>query len=121
MDANKRPPSHAEYDPSTLYIPAEAWKDFTPTMRQYWKIKAQRYDHIVFFKLGKFYEVLYNDAIVCQRLLDLQWMYGPNKLHVGFPEKNRVRYGNVLVEKGYKVTVVEQVRVDKRDDKKEEG
>ena len=70
-------------------------------MVQYWGIKSKKFDHIVFFKLGKFYEVLYKDAMVCQQLLDLHWMYGPNKLHVGFPEKNRIKYANILLDNGY--------------------
>ena len=44
------------------------------------------YDKILFFKLGKFYEMFYEDAIICQRVLDLNWMGGAKKYHVGFPE-----------------------------------
>jgi len=42
---------------------------------------------VIFFKLGKFYEIFYEDAILCHHELDLQWMNCSKKLHVGFPEK----------------------------------
>jgi DNA mismatch repair ATPase MutS len=37
----------------------------------------------------------------------------PKKLHVGFPEKNREKYANTLVDNGYRVIVVEQVKAPK--------
>jgi DNA mismatch repair protein MSH6 len=56
-------------------------------MVQYWMIKCENFDKILFFKLGKFYEIFYDDAIICHKLLDLNWMFAQKKLHVGFPEK----------------------------------
>ncbi len=44
------------------------------------------------FKLGKFYEIFYDDAIICHRLLDLNWM--GKKMHVGFPEKAINKYAS---------------------------
>ena len=61
-------------------------------MTQYWQIKEKNYDKIIFFKLGKFYEIFYNDAILCNRVLDLAWMSKDKKLHVGFPEKMLDKY-----------------------------
>ena len=75
-------------------------------MKQYWKIKQRNYEKILFFKLGKFYEIFYNDAIICNKLLDLNWM-GRGKLHVGFPEKVLDKYLHQLVSAGYKVAVIE--------------
>jgi DNA mismatch repair protein MSH6 len=43
------------YDPRTLYIPKSAWKEFTPFEKQFWEIKSQHWDKVVFFKKGKFY------------------------------------------------------------------
>ena len=65
MDANKRRPSDPGYDHTTLYIPDKEYKEFTPAMTQYWDIKRQNFDKILLFKLGKFYEIFYNDAIIC--------------------------------------------------------
>lgn len=40
-------------------MPPEAFKSFTETMKQYWKIKSENFDKIILFKLGKFYEMFY--------------------------------------------------------------
>eukprot|EP00347_Sterkiella_histriomuscorum_P021958 403332180 len=108
MDMEKRKPEDPEYDPTTLYIPGDKWNGFTPAMYQYWEIKVHNYDKILFFKLGKFYEIFYNDAIICQKLLDLNWMGGAKKLHIGFPEKVLDKYLVIMVNHGYKVAVIEQ-------------
>ena len=76
-------------------------------MTQYWKLKENNQEKILFFKLGKFYEIFYMDAIVCQKLLDLNWMGGAKKLHVGFPEKTLDKYLEIMVTHGFKVAVVE--------------
>lgn len=78
-----RPPSHPEYNPSTLHIPDDAWANFTSPMKQYWRIKSENYDKIVFFKLGKFYELFYDDAAVGNNFLNLKYM--GTKMHTGFP------------------------------------
>lgn len=39
-DLRGRRPNHPQYDPSTLFIPPEAQKGFTETMKQYWRIKS---------------------------------------------------------------------------------
>ena len=103
-----------EYDPTTLYIPDKEWKTFTPAMGQYWQIKQHNFEKILLFKLGKFYEIFYNDAIICQKLLDLNWMGGAKKLHVGFPEKALDKYIVILVNHGYKVAVIEQTETPKQ-------
>ena len=64
-DSSGRRPTDPEYDDTTLHIPAGEWKNFTPCMRQYWELKTTNYEKILLFKLGKFYEIFYNDAIIC--------------------------------------------------------
>jgi len=107
MDKNKKKIGEPGYDPTTLFIPASNWQDFTPGMHQFWEIKQDHFEKIFFFKLGKFYEIFYNDAIICQRLLDLNWMGGAKKLHIGFPEKVLDKYLQKMVDHGYKVAVIE--------------
>lgn len=51
--------------------------------------------------------MFFTDAIICQRVLDLNWMGANKKLHVGFPEKALDKYLKILVSHGYKVAVVE--------------
>ena len=64
-DANGRRPMHPAYDGTTLLVPEKEWRNFTPAMRQYWEIKSTNFEKILLFKLGKFYEIFYDDAIVC--------------------------------------------------------
>ena len=83
-------------------------------MSQYWAIKRDNNEKILFFKLGKFYEIFYADAIICQRALDLNWMGGAKKLHVGFPERALDKYLSILVSMGHKVAVIEQTETPRQ-------
>jgi len=101
---------HADYDPTTLLVPKDYVKKCTPAIQQYWEFKADNFDKVIFFKLGKFYELFYDDAIVGNKVLDLNWMGNdPKKLHVGFPEKVLEEKAYVLIQNGFKVAVIEQV------------
>jgi DNA mismatch repair protein MutS len=62
---------------------------------------------VIFFKLGKFYEIFHADAILCHKELNLAWMDIRKCLHVGFPEKMLDKYIQVLIDLGYKIAVVE--------------
>ncbi|KAJ2765844.1 DNA mismatch repair protein msh6, partial [Coemansia nantahalensis] len=66
-DAQQLRPDEVGYDPRTLYIPAGAWKQFSPFEKQYWEIKSQHWDTVVFFKKGKFYELYENDATIAHQ------------------------------------------------------
>ena len=76
-------------------------------MRQFWELKQDNFEKVFFFKLGKFYEIFHNDAILCHRLLDLNFYGTQRKLHCGFPEAALENYLRKLVDAGYKVAVVE--------------
>lgn len=69
-------------------------------------IQSEKFDCVIFFKLGKFYELFYEDACIGNIHLDLNWM--AKKMHVGFPEKTLDKYATKLVGKGFKVCIVEQ-------------
>jgi DNA mismatch repair protein MSH6 len=56
-DADGHRPGDKDYDPRTLYIPRSFWDQATPLEKQYWEVKRNMYDTIIFFKKGKFYEV----------------------------------------------------------------
>lgn len=58
-------------------------------------MKSDNFDCIILFKLGKFYELFFEDAVVGHKILDLNWMGA--KMHVGFPEKAIDKYANILV------------------------
>lgn len=78
-----RSPDHPDYDPTTLHIPDNAWGHLTAPMKQFWKIKSKNFDKLVLFKLGKFYEMFYDDAWIGNKYLDLKFM--GTKMHSGFP------------------------------------
>ena len=94
-----------EADPTTLYIPESELKNLTSSMAQYWKIKSENFDKVIFFKLGKFYELFFEDALVGHRHLDLNFM--GKKMHAGFPERAVNKYAKQLVDKGFKVAIVD--------------
>jgi DNA mismatch repair protein MSH6 len=117
-DINLKSPNDPNYDPTTLFIPDAYIKKATPSMQQYWSFKRDNFDKVLLFKLGKFYEMFYDDAIVGNQVLELRWMGNdPNKLHVGFPEKVLEERAAVLVQNGFKVAVIEQT--EKLKDKEE--
>jgi DNA mismatch repair protein MSH6 len=110
-DKMGRRPDDPNYDPTTLLVPASfiKSKECTPVMKQYWTFKIDHFDKVLLFKLGKFYEMFFDDAIIGNAVLDLNWMGNdPKKLHVGFPEKCLEEKASKLVEAGFKVSVVEQ-------------
>lgn len=56
--ADKLRPTDEGYDPRTLYIPKSAWSSFTPFETQFWEIKQNHYDTVLFFQKGKFFELV---------------------------------------------------------------
>ncbi|XP_050523673.1 DNA mismatch repair protein Msh6 [Daktulosphaira vitifoliae] len=106
-DANRKSPSEPNYNPRTLFVPEDFKQKLTPAVRQWWELKSQHYDCILFFKVGKFYEMYHMDAVTAAKELNLLYMKG-DFAHVGFPESAYGRFSAILVEKGYKVARIEQ-------------
>jgi DNA mismatch repair protein MutS len=83
-------------------------------MRQYLEVKERHPDCIVFFRLGDFYEMFYDDAIVAARTLDLtltsreKGKENPVPM-CGVPHHASRMYLQKLVEHGFKVAICEQV------------
>jgi len=65
-------PGEEKYDPRTLYIPPGAWKTFSAFEKQYWEIKQNLWDTILFFQKGKFFELYENDATIGNQQFDLK-------------------------------------------------
>ncbi|KAK7074527.1 DNA mismatch repair protein msh6 [Halocaridina rubra] len=107
-DREKRPPTHPDYNPRTLYVPEDFLNQQTPGMRQWWELKSRHYDTVLFFKMGKFYELFHMDATMGVQELGLLMMKG-EQAHVGFPEIAYGRYSSTLIDKGYKVARIEQM------------
>ncbi|KAM7277513.1 hypothetical protein ACFE04_019379 [Oxalis oulophora] len=106
-DAKKRRPLDENYDPKTLYLPPDFLKNLSGGQRQWWEFKAKHMDKVLFFKMGRFYELFEMDAHVGSKELDLQYMKGEQP-HCGFPEKNFSMHVEKLARKGYRVLVIEQ-------------
>ncbi|GIL69309.1 hypothetical protein Vretimale_13435 [Volvox reticuliferus] len=108
-DANQRRPDHPDYDPGTLYIPPNWFKEFkiSEGQQQWWNFKAQNFDSVLLFKMGKFYEMFEMDAYVGVEVLGLTFMKGEQP-HAGFPEVKYADMAESLARAGYRVVVVEQ-------------
>ncbi|XP_023602732.1 DNA mismatch repair protein Msh6 isoform X3 [Myotis lucifugus] len=106
-DVHRRRPDHPDFDASTLYVPEDFLNSCTPGMKKWWQIKSQNFDLVIFYKVGKFYELYHMDALIGVSELGLVFMKG-NWAHSGFPEIAFGRYSDSLVQKGYKVARVEQ-------------
>lgn len=86
----------------------------SPMMEQYFRIKEQHKDHILFYRLGDFYEMFYDDAILASKELELtltgrdcgQEERAPM---CGVPYHSCEGYIARLIKKGYKVAICEQM------------
>ncbi|MGQ0712583.1 MAG: DNA mismatch repair protein MutS [Gemmatimonadaceae bacterium] len=86
----------------------------TPLMQQYREIKEQHQDAILFFRMGDFYEMFYEDAEVASRVLGLTLTARHNGGAAdvplaGVPVKAVNEYLRRLVRQGYRVAICEQV------------
>lgn len=86
----------------------------TPMMQQYLDIKEQYSDCIVFFRLGDFYEMFFEDAITSSRELEITLTgkdcgLAERAPMCGVPFHSVNSYINKLIGKGYKVAICEQI------------
>lgn len=89
-------------------------KDLSPMMQQYFKIKEQYPDTILFFRLGDFYEMFFDDAKLVSRELELTLTGRDCGLSerapmCGVPFHSYESYLARLVSRGYKVAICEQL------------
>ncbi|MCR5787251.1 MAG: DNA mismatch repair protein MutS [Acholeplasmatales bacterium] len=87
---------------------------FTPMIQQYIDVKEKYMDGILFYRIGDFYEMFFDDAYIASRELELQLTgkdagYTERVPMCGIPFHAYLEYAKTLVEKGYKVIIVEQV------------
>lgn len=88
--------------------------NYTPMINQYRKIKNCHQNEILFFRLGDFYEMFFEDAEVASRELDITLTSRDGGLDsripmCGVPYHAADSYINRLINKGYKVAICEQV------------
>ena len=99
---------------------ARASASLTPAMRQYQDAKRQYPGAIVFFRMGDFYEMFYEDALVASRALELTLTSRSKDASggaipmCGLPYHALDTYLPRLVRKGYRVAICEQVEDPRR-------
>ncbi|MGA1821351.1 MAG: DNA mismatch repair protein MutS [Thermoplasmatota archaeon] len=95
-------------------------KDLTPLMRQYLAIKKQHENSLLFYRMGDFYEMFWEDAEIASRELDItltardKGPYGGKIPLAGIPYHALDNYLPRLVGKGYRVAIAEQVEDPKK-------
>ncbi len=88
--------------------------ELSPMMKQYMEIKDQYKEELLFFRLGDFYELFFEDGLIASRELELT-LTGKNaglKERIpmcGVPFHSVTPYIEKLIEKGYKVAICEQL------------
>jgi DNA mismatch repair protein MutS len=87
---------------------------YTPMIEQYLSIKAQAEDAFLFFRLGDFYELFFDDAVKAAQELEITLTGRDGGLEeripmCGVPYHSAESYISRLVDKGYKVAICEQV------------
>ena len=93
----------------TQYTPG-----LTPMMQQYFAIKEQHQDHLLFYRLGDFYEMFFEDALVGSKELELTLTGRDCGLSerapmCGVPHHACETYIARLIKKGFKVAICEQM------------
>ncbi len=91
----------------------------TPMMQQYLKIKSEYQDCLLFFRLGDFYEMFYEDAKEASRVLEITLTKRDAKKEnpipmCGVPYHSADSYIDTLVNNGYKVAICEQMEDPKQ-------
>ncbi|KAH9286596.1 DNA mismatch repair protein Msh6 [Echinococcus granulosus] len=120
QDACGHRPAHPDYDPRTLLVPEDFLRKQSPALRQWWILKSQNFDTLLFFKMGKFYELYHMDAVIAVEELKLTYMKG-EFAHSGFPEIAFQRMADHLLHRGYKVARVEQTETPEAMTKRTSG
>ena len=86
----------------------------TPMMEQYFEIKKQYKDYLLFYRLGDFYEMFFDDAIIASRALELTLTgrdcgEAERAPMCGVPFHSVDTYIGRLIEQGYKIAICEQM------------
>ncbi|PID26808.1 MAG: DNA mismatch repair protein MutS [Candidatus Cloacimonadota bacterium] len=91
----------------------------TPMMKQYLDIKEKNPGHILFYRLGDFFEMFFDDAVVASKVLNITLTTRGKHLEkdiplAGFPHHHLETYLSKMVKAGYKVAVCEQLEDPKQ-------
>ncbi|MDC3250057.1 DNA mismatch repair protein MutS [bacterium] len=91
----------------------------TPLMKQFWAVKERYKDCVLFFRMGDFYELFGDDAVMAARILGITLTQRNNGSEAktplcGFPYHAAERYVPKMVKAGYKVAICEQIEDPKK-------
>ena len=81
----------------------------SPMLDRYWAIKEQYNDCLIFYRLGDFYEMFFDDAKTASRVLDLTLTARAGAPMCGVPHHSAETYLARLLNAGYKVAICEQL------------
>ena len=89
-------------------------ENISPGMVQYLQIKSQYQDYLLFYRMGDFYELFFDDAVKASQALDIALtkrgrIKGENVPMCGVPYHAYESYMAKLIKAGYKVAVCEQM------------
>ena len=103
--------------------PASYEKGLTPMMTQYLEVKEKNENTILFYRMGDFYEMFFEDAILASSILDItltkrgEWNFKKIPM-CGFPAHSSDNYLEKLIKKGFKVSICEQIEKKLQSDKR---
>lgn len=108
---------HEQMDKPAKPIAAEAGATLTPAMRQYQQFKAQYPDYVLFFRMGDFYEMFWDDAQLAAKVLGVALtsrskggLEGADAIPMaGVPFHAVESYLRKMIAAGYRVAICEQV------------
>lgn len=92
----------------TAHTPSEITAD-TPMMVQYRAVKAQYPDCLLFYRMGDFYEMFFDDAVTAAAVLDITLTKRGEVPMCGVPWHSHENYLARLIRRGHKVALCEQV------------
>ncbi len=100
--------------PTDAASPAAVQGDVTPMMAQYLAVKANYRDALLFYRMGDFYELFFDDAVAASQALDITLTkrgrhQGDDIPMCGVPVHSHEGYLSRLIRKGFKVAVCEQM------------
>jgi DNA mismatch repair protein MutS len=86
----------------------------TPMMQQYWEVKKAHEDCLVFYRMGDFYELFFDDAVTASKILDIALTKrgkteGTDIPMCGIPFHAYEQYMGKLIRAGHRVAICEQV------------
>lgn len=96
------------------FAPSAGLQNTTPMMAQYWEIKKRYENCLLFFRMGDFFELFFEDAVIAAKALDIaltkRGKHGDQDIPMcGVPAHAYDSYLAKLITRGYKVAICEQL------------